>query len=114
MKDKIKARLIHILGGYTKEEYECETRFRPEPEINEQRLYTTTCFVQALIKKKEWDKRHNTAEALITIREHLAKKLASAIEEYAELSGPLTPNPEYYAFTLKIKVVKPEEGGEPE
>lgn len=108
MKGKIKARLIHILGGYTQEEYERATRFRPEPEINEQRLYTATCSVCALVKKEEWDKRHNTAEALITIREHLIKKLAPAIEEYAELSGPFTSNPEYYAFTLKIKVVKPQ------
>ena len=108
MKGTIKTRLIHLLGGYTQEEYERETRFRPEPKINEQRLYTAVCNVCALVKKEEWDKRHNTAEALRLIREQLSQKLTSAIAEYAELTGPYISDPEFYSFTLKIKVVKPE------
>lgn len=107
MKGTIKARLIHSLGGYTQEEYERETRFRPEPEINEQRLYTATCFAQALIKKKDWDKDGNPL-MLTTIKEALKEKLVDEIAQYAEFFGPKISDPEFYSFAMKIKVVKPE------
>lgn len=114
MKDKIKARLIHMLGGYTEEEYEREARFRPEPEIVERRLYTAVCRANVFISKKAWDFRKDTETELKAIRNYLIEKLAVEIAQYAEFSGPGISDPFNYVFSTKIKVVKPEEGGEPE
>lgn len=109
MKGKIKARLIHMLGGYTREEYERDTCFRPEPEIMAQRLHTATCHTQVLIKKEEWDKGGDPA-TLETVKAFTTEKLAYEIAQYAEFSGPYIHNPEFYGFAMKIKVVKPTEG----
>lgn len=108
MKNKIKTRLIHILGGYTKEEYEREARFRPEPEMVAQRLYTAVCQANCFISKKAWDLRKDTETELKAIRNYLIDSLAAEIAQYAEFSGPDISDPFNYVFSMKIKVVKPE------
>lgn len=113
MKSKIKARLIHILGGYTQQEYD-KLRFAPTPLIKEETVYPVTVTEHFTLHKTLWDNFTEKHLLQSEIRKDLVKYLVPALTKLVRCTGPTLVDPETYGFAVSITVIPPPDYAEGE
>lgn len=106
MKDKIKARLIHILGGYTQLEYD-KLRFAPTPVIKEKTVYPVTVTEHYTLAKIFWDSFTEKHLLQAQIRKELTTKLVPELSKLVRSTGPTYISPGSYGFSVSITVIPP-------
>lgn len=106
MKGKIKARLIHILGGYTRDEYD-KLRFAPEPVIKKETVYPVTVTEHYTFAKMLWDNFSEKHLLQSQIRNELTTKLVPKLTKLARCNGPSFVDPNTYGFSVSITVIPP-------
>lgn len=102
MKDKIKAWLIHMLGGYTQQEYD-KLRFAPMPVVKEKTVYPVTVTEHYTLAKNILGQHHRQAQ----IRKELTTKLVPELSKLVRYSGPTYIAPGQYGFSVSITVIPP-------
>ena len=106
MKGKIKTRLIHMLGGYTQQEYD-KLRFAPMPVIKEKTLYQVTVTEHYTLEKIFWDSFTEKHLLQAQIRKELTTKLVSELSKLVRYTGPTYIAPGNYGFSVSITVISP-------
>lgn len=106
MKDKIKARLIHLLGGYTQQEYD-KLRLAPMPAIKEKTVYPVTVTEHYTLAKTLWDSFTEKHLLQAQIRKELTTTLVPELSKLVRYSGPTYIAPGRYGFSVSITVIPP-------
>lgn len=113
MRDTIKSRLIHMLGGYTQEEID-KLRLAPESVIKKKTVYPVTVTEHYTIAKIFWDSFNEKHLLQAQIRKELTTQLVPRLTKLARYSGPILFTPERYGFSVSITVIPPQDYAEGE
>lgn len=106
MKGIIKARLIHMLGGYTQQEYD-KLRLAPMPAIEKKTVYPVTVTEHYTLHKTLWNNFTEKHLLKSEIRKELVKHLVPALTKLVRCTGPTLVDPETYGFAVSITVIPP-------
>lgn len=106
MQGKIKTRLIHMLGGYTQQEYD-KLRFAPTPLIKEKTVYPVTVTEHYTLAKIFWDSFTEKHLLQAQIRKELTTKLTPELTKLVRCTGPTPIAPDTYGFSVSITVMPP-------
>lgn len=106
MKAKTKARLIHMLGGYTQKEYDI-LRLAPLPLVKEKTVYPVTVTEHYTLAKIFWDSFTEKHLLQAQIRKELTTKLVPELSKLVRCTGPTYIAPGSYGFSVSITVIPP-------
>lgn len=102
----IKNGLIHLLGGYTQNEFD-KFRLAYKPVINKETVYPVTITEHYTIARILWDNFNEKHLLQTEIRKELTTYLVPALTKLVRCTGPTFIDPNTYGFSVSITVIPP-------